>query len=87
MSVFTSNNRPKTIRNLPVVIGTPRRASQSHYNLSATFITQIMIEHQRTAGQPQLIRPPRNSAVDAYRAGTKITHKRMPAGFSLAEVA
>lgn len=59
-----------------------RRVTSVNYGASATLITQVIVEHQRTINTPRIIRQPRNNAIDAYRAGGMVTVKRAPAGLT-----
>lgn len=59
-----------------------RRVTNINYGASSSLITQVIVERQRTMGLPQIIRQPRNNAVDAYRSGGTIAVKRAPAGLT-----
>lgn len=59
-----------------------RRVTNANYGASASLITQVIIERQRSLGKPRLVRKPLNCAVDAYRSGGTVAIKRAPAGLS-----
>jgi len=85
MSRFISNRRIETAQRNPATLRFGRRAADKVYPYPAAFVTQIMTEDRRTVGTPVYMRPPRNSAVEAYRAGAGITQRRAPSGLSHAE--
>lgn len=79
------NNTERAIvkRQLVARTGTDRR--RPRFNLPASFVTQVMVDLQYAANQPQYARPVRNIAVDSYKAGAAITKRRAPAGLQIAE--
>ncbi len=85
MSQFTRNRRIETAQRNPATKRFGRRATDRAYPYPAAFVTQIMTEDRHAVGNPIYMRPPRNSAVEAYRAGAGITQRRAPSGLSHAE--
>jgi hypothetical protein len=60
--------------------GIERRRPDNRFAYPAPFVTQVMSEHAANGDAPKLVRPPRNNAVEAYRAGARISLRRAPAG-------
>lgn len=86
--MYQSSKRPNVRQGLPAITAAPNHTTRHpQYGLPATFVTQVMIERQRSAGQPQYFRPARNEAVEAYRRGGKVTVRHLPVGYGHAEVA
>lgn len=69
-------------RNLPAVIG-PRPARRpSRFALPASFASQLIAARDRMAPQRARRLAPAGVAADAYRTGSTITVRRMPAGYT-----
>lgn len=60
--------------------GNRRRPTQ----YPSAFVAQVLSSHRRADTTMQEIITPRNPAVEAYRAGSRVSERRMPAGYSLA---
>lgn len=87
MSEFKSSKCIKAAHKAPSLIERRRRPRIAYRDFPASFVTQVMTERDRNAGQPTYINPPRNAAVEAYRSGARVAVKRLPAGASHAEIA
>lgn len=61
--------------------GNRRRPTQ----YPSAFVAQVLTTHTRAAGPAQELITPRNPALDAYRAGGRVTERRMPAGYGWTE--
>lgn len=77
MSAYQNNNRTKTAHYLPVLA---KKTATFEHALPAALVAQIIVEKVRTVGEPVLLRPRRNGAVDAYRAAGRATFRHLPAG-------
>lgn len=76
------NGTSKQAFTLPVVEATPRdRLMLVHTPAHADFLSQLIAARQHLAPQRERRRAPVHQAVDAYANGSKITVRRMPAGY------
>jgi hypothetical protein len=76
------NGTTKQVFTLPVVEETPReRLMLVHTPAHADFLSQLIAARQHLPAQRERRRAPVHQAVDAYANGSKITVRRMPAGY------
>lgn len=82
MSDSAAENRAEMTRNLPVLVGpASARPSLARYQVPASFVSQLLAARQRVDSQRARNRAPAAVAVSAYRAGSAISVRRMPAGY------
>jgi hypothetical protein len=65
---------------VPLEVRAPR-PSLTRSTPQAAFVSQLLAARQRTDLQRIRRRAPVNTAVDAYRAGSVITVRRLPQGY------
>ncbi len=76
------NGTEKQVFTLPVVQEAPReRLMLVHPPAHADFVSQLIAARQHLPSQRERRRAPLGQAVDAYANGSKISVKRMPAGY------
>ncbi len=72
----------KQVFTLPVAEQPPReRLMLAHPSAHADFLSQLIAARQALPTQRERRRAPVHQAVDAYANGSKITVRRMPAGY------
>lgn len=76
------NGTEKPIFTLPAVHEAPReRLMVVQAPAQADFVSQLIAARQHLPSQRERRRTPVGQAVDAYANGSKITVRRMPAGY------
>lgn len=76
------NRTAKQVFTLPAVQEAPReRLMLVHTPAHADFLSQLIAARQHLPAQRERRRAPVHQAVDAYANGSKITVRRMPAGY------
>lgn len=82
MRNITPTNRATVKQTLWNGVERRRQPRVPYRDFPASFVTQVVNTRAQLAGQPSYITPPRNPAVEAYRSGAKVTHRRAPAGLT-----
>jgi|GEM_PF-3182005 len=81
MSAYPTVYRPDLAHTGERRQGDRRRPSQ----YPSAFVAQVLSTHRRPDAPVQEIVTPRNPAVEAYNSGSKVTERRMPAGYGWTE--
>jgi hypothetical protein len=73
--------RRKASRGLPVALEAAPRPSLARTSPQAEFLSQLIAERYHLATQRARRRAPVSEALDSYDSGTRVSERRMPAGY------